>query len=63
MIRLIKYVVYSLAEILLYVGLTLLYVFLLVTYLGDFWGILAVFLSAGLWLALWATIASVTGDK
>jgi hypothetical protein len=63
MISLIKYIVYSLAEILLCVGLALLYLFLCVAFLGDLYGILAVFLSVGIWAAFWAAVASITGDK
>ena len=52
---LFKYIVRPIAEILLYVSLSALIVFLYVALLGDFYGILAVFGSVFLW-AIFASI-------
>ena len=52
---LFKYIVRPIAEIMLYVSISALIVFLYVALLGDFWGILALFGS----VFLWAVIASI----
>ena len=59
MIKLIKFILYPIAEILLCVALPLIFLFLCVAFLGEFYGILAVFLSVG----LWAFFASIIGGK
>ena len=51
----LKYIVRPIAEILLYVSLSTLFVVFCIIWLGDFYGILAVFLS----VFLWAVIASI----
>lgn len=56
----IKHIV---AEILLCVGLPLIFLFLCVAFLGELYGILAVFLSVGILFAILAAFASITGDK
>ena len=52
---LLKYFIRPITEIMLYVSISALIVFLYVALLGDFWGILALFGS----VILWAVIASI----
>ena len=56
---LFKYIICPIAEICLYAGVAILYLFLCVHFLGDLYGILAVFLSVG----LGAVFVSIFGGK